>query len=233
LPKDLNGRNQHIVVVESDTEIRHDLQKTLEEDGFRVTSFADGESLIAMITTHHPDLVVLALMLPGVQGLDVIRTLQDHGRIPSIIVSRRDSEADRVVGLELGADDYITKPYSARELVARVHAVLRRSADRVRCETFDFDGLTIDLTTREVVLGDRRITLTALEFDLLSFLAGSPRQVFSRETLLDRVWGSSSDWQTSATVSEHIHRLRRKIEPESADRKWIETVRGVGYRFVP
>jgi DNA-binding response OmpR family regulator len=227
----LGGRVRHIVVVEGDTETRRSIQEALEEDGFRVTSFSEGESLLAMITTHHPDLVVLALMLPGVQGLEVIRHLQDHGRIPSIVVSWKGSEMDRVVGLELGADDYLAKPFSPRELLARVHAVLRRSEDRVECETLEYEGITIDLTTREVVVGGRAVELTALEFDLLVFLAASPRQVFSRETLLDRVWGSSSEWQTTGTVSEIIHRIRRKIEPNPTEPRWIETVRGVGYRF--
>ena len=228
-----SGRVRHIVVVESDTETRRTIQEILEEDGFRVTSYSESEPLLAMIAAHHPDLVVLALMLPGMKGLEVIRRLQDHGRIPSIVVSWKGSEMDRVVGLELGADDYVAKPFSPHELLARVHAVLRRSEDRIECDTLDYQGFTIDLTTRDVVIGDRMIELTALEFDLLAFLAASPRQVFSRETLLDRVWGSSSEWQTTATVSEHVHRLRRKTELNPAEPRWIETVRGVGYRFVP
>jgi len=161
----------------------------------------------------------------------VIRHLQDHGRIPCIVVSSKGSEMDRVVGLELGADDYLPKPFSTRELVARVHSVLRRTGERVECETLDFDGLSIDLTTRDVVAGGRLVPLTALEFDLLAFLAASPRRAFSREELIDRVWGSSRDWQTTATVSEHVHRIRRKIEPDPSRPRWIETIRGFGYRF--
>lgn len=228
-----DGRVRHIVVVEADTDTRREIQDVLGDAGFRVTALADGESLQAMVAGHHPDLVVLALMLPGIHGLDVIRWLQQHGRIPAIVVSWKGSEMDRVLGLELGADDYLAKPFSSPELLARVRAVLRRSEDRVECETLEFDGLSIDLTTRDVVVGDRLVSLTALEFDLLAFMAASPRQVFSRETLLDRVWGSSSEWQTTATVSEHIHRLRRKLSPSGDGARWIETVRGVGYRFVP
>lgn len=228
-----NGRIRHVVVVDDDLQARREIRSALEDDGFRVSELADGESLLAMIPSHHPDLVVLALMLPGIQGLDVLRRLQDHGRIPAIIVSWKGSETDRVVGLELGADDYLPKPFSTRELLARVHAVLRRTEDRVPCETLDFDGLSIDLTTRDVVAAGRLVELTALEFELLAFLASSPRRVFSREELLDRVWGSSSAWQTTATVSEHVHRLRRKIEAHPARPRWIETQRGVGYRFVP
>jgi DNA-binding response OmpR family regulator len=222
-----------VVVVEEDCDVRRDIRDLLEEDGFEVTTVCEGESLLALLARHHPDLVILELLLPGIQGLEVLRRLQEHGRIPSIIVSKKADEADRIVGLELGADDYLGKPFSPRELLARVHAVLRRAEGRSECTTLHFNGLTIDITTRDVVSGDRLVPLTALEFDLLAFLASSPRQVFSRETLLDRVWGSSSDWQTTATVSEHIHRLRRKIEPDPATPRWIETMRGVGYRFVP
>jgi DNA-binding response OmpR family regulator len=227
------GRVRHVVVADDDPETRRIIRDILGEDGFRVTPFAEAESLLAMIPGHHPDLVILDPALPGVQGLDILRRLQDHGRIPSIVVSRKGSEMDRVVGLELGADDYLTKPFSGRELLARVHAVLRRTSHQPKCEILEFETITIDLTTRDVVAHGRLVQLTALEFDLLAFLASSPRQVFSRETLLDRVWGSSAEWQTTATVSEHIHRLRSKIEPDPARPRWIETLRGVGYRFVP
>jgi DNA-binding response OmpR family regulator len=233
MPEASDGRHRHVVVVEPDVEIRRGIREALEQDGFRVTPVGDGESLLAMVSGHHPDLVILALMLPGIQGLDVVRRLQDHGRVPSIVVSWKDAEADRVVSLELGADDYITKPFSPRELIARVHAVLRRTEHLEPCETLAFDGLVIDLTTHDVVAGDRLVELTALEFALLAFLASSPRQVFSRETLLDRVWGSSGEWQSTATVSEHIHRLRRKIEADPTRPRWIETMRSVGYRFMP
>jgi len=229
----VTGRVRHIVVVDRDAATRRALREALEADGFRVSTFGVGEPLLAMIPRHHPALVVLDPRLPDVQGLDVIRNLQEHGRIPCIVVSSAGSEMDRVVGLELGADDYMGKPFSPRELLARVHAVLRRTEDRVECEALAFDGITIDLSTRDVVVGDRLVELTALEFDLLAFLASSPRQVFSREVLLDRVWGSSSEWQTTATVSEHVHRVRRKIEARPSEPRWIQTVRGVGYRFVP
>jgi DNA-binding response OmpR family regulator len=221
------------MVVDDDVESRRCICHLLEEDGFHVTEMTGGESLFSLIPIHHPDLVILGLSLPGMTGLDVIRRLQTHGRIPSIVVSSSTSEVDQVVGLELGADDYVAKPFSNRELLARVHAVLRRAEDRIECSMLDFDGLHIDLTTRDVVVGDKPVKLTALEFDLLAFMASCPRQVFSRETLLDRVWQSSREWQTTATVSEHVHRLRRKIEDDPSHPRWIETVRGVGYRFTP
>jgi DNA-binding response OmpR family regulator len=228
-----DARVRHVVIVEDDVETRRLIRGILEEDGFRVTEAGDGEALLAMLPVHHPDLVLLALMLPGMPGLEVLRQLQDHGRIPTIVVSRKDSETDRVVGLEMGADDYVTKPFAPRELLARVHAVLRRTSDRPVCEVLEYEGFVMDLTTRDVAVDGRLVDLTALEFDLLAFLASSPRQVFSREALLDRVWNSSAEWQTTATVSEHIHRLRRKIEPDPSRPRWIETRRGAGYRFVP
>jgi DNA-binding response OmpR family regulator len=221
------------VVVDDDREIRGLVRDVLEQDGLEVTAVGDGESLLALLPGHHPDLVILDLMLPGVQGLDVLRKLQDRGRIPTIVLSGKGDEADRVVGLELGADDYLVKPFSQRELLARVRAVLRRSQERRPREILDFGDITIDLGTRDVVVDGHTVELTALEFDLLAFLAVSPRQVFSREVLLDRVWGSSAEWQTTATVSEHIHRLRRKIEFDPAMPCRIETLRGAGYRFVP
>ncbi len=228
-----SSRVPHVVVVDDDREIRGLVRDVLEQDGLQVTAIGDGESLLALLPAHHPDLVILDLMLPGVQGLDVLRKLQNHGRVPTIVISGKGDEADRVVGLELGADDYLVKPFSHRELLARVHAVLRRSHEQLPDELLDFGDVTIDLRTRDVVVDGHKVELTALEFDLLVFMAESPRQVFSREMLLDRVWGSSAEWQTTATVSEHIHRLRRKIEPDPAMPCRIETLRGAGYRFVP
>ena len=223
----------HVVVVDDYREVRELVRDVLESDGFQVTALPDGESMLALLPAHHPDLVILDLMLPGVQGLDVLRSLQQHGRVPTIVVSGKGDESDRIVGLELGADDYLVKPFSPRELLARVHAVLRRSAGQPPADVLDFGDMTIDRRTRDVVVAGRAVELTALEFDLLVFLAESPRQVFSREVLLDRVWGSSAEWQTTATVSEHVHRLRRKIEDDPALPRRIETLRGAGYRFVP
>ena len=225
------GRTQHVIVVDDDHEVRGILRDILEQDGYQVTAVGDGEALLAMVHRHHPDLVILDMMLPGMQGLEVLRHLQDHDRIPTIVVTGKTGESDRVVGLELGADDYMVKPFSHPELLARVHAVLRRAQVPQAAEVLDFGDLTIDLRTRDVMIEGESVDLTALEFDLLAFLASSPRQVFSRETLLDRVWGSSAEWQTTATVSEHIHRLRRKIEPDPVRPTRIETLRGAGYRF--
>jgi len=227
------GFVRHVAVVEPDPEVRKVIVDALKDDGCAVTGVCDGESLVALIAHHRPDLVITALDLPCMPGLELVRRLFARGRLPTIVVTERDSETDRVVSLEMGADDYVVKPFSKRELLARVHAVLRRSEQSVLGESLRFEGLSIDMSTREVFVGETQVDLTALEFDLLAFLASSPRQVFSREALLDRVWGSSSEWQTGSTVSEHIHRLRRKIESDPSHPKWIQTMRGVGYRFVP
>ena len=226
-------RTRHVVIVDDDRDVRQSIRAVLEGDGFRVTPMGEGEPLLAMRHEHHPDLVILDLALPGVQGLDVLRRLQNEGRIPAIVVSSKASETDRIVGLEMGADDYLAKPFSPQELLARAHAVLRRTTHECPCDTLEYNGFRIDMSCRDVVVDGEEIELTSLEFNLLAFLATSPRQVFSRETLLDRVWGSSSEWQTAATVSEHIHRLRRKLELDATSPRRIETLRGAGYRFVP
>lgn len=227
------SKQSHVVVVDDDTAVRRQIRDVLEEDGFRVTQLGDGEALLATLRKQRPDLVILELQLPGIRGIDILRRLQAEGRIPAIVVSTKGSETDRVVGLEMGADDYLPKPFSPRELVARAHAVLRRTEHTCPCDVLEYDDFKMDLTCRDVSVGGELVELTSLEFDLLAFLASSPRQVFSRETLLDRVWGSSQEWQTAATVSEHIHRLRRKIESDPKRPQRIETLRGAGYRFVP
>jgi DNA-binding response OmpR family regulator len=158
--------------------------------------------------------------------------------VPVILVSALGEEADRVIGLKMGADDYVVKPFSAAELSARIESVLRRAQMRATAvpeatNRLAFPGLVIELQTRDVTVGGEKVEVTAKEFDLLAFLAGSPRQVFSREQLLRQVWGSSSDWQSDATITEHVRRLRRKVEQDPDNPRWITTVRGVGYRFEP
>ncbi len=153
-----------------------------------------------------------------------------------IVLTGRGAEADRVVGLEMGADDYVVKPFSPRELAARVRTVLRRtsaSSDVDPAQVLTFDRIEIDVQCRDVWVDSVPVELTAREFDLLSFLAASPRQVFTREQLLQRVWSSDVEWQDPRTVAEHVHRLRRKIEPDPSQPRWIQTLRGAGYRFTP
>jgi DNA-binding response OmpR family regulator len=174
---------------------------------------------------------VLDLMLPGADGLELCREIRARSDLPVIMLTARAEEADRIVGLELGADDYVTKPFSPRELTARVRTVLRRSAPRIETDArFVFGELEIDSSTREVLVAGVPIRLTAKEFDLLMFLARHPRQVFSRQQLMDSVWGYEAAFETG-TVTVHIRRLREKIEHDPADPRWIETVWGVGYRF--
>ncbi len=214
--------------------LRNLLSRLLRMDGYEVLEAEDGETALDVVAREKPDLVLLDVMLPARDGLDVLGDLRRTSNIPVILVSALGAEADRVLGLKMGADDYVTKPFSAAELSARIESVLRRSAMRGVPEPagcLSFDGLVIDLGTREVRVAGDKAEMTAKEFDLLAYLAGSPRQVFSREQLLQQVWGSSSNWQSDATVTEHVRRLRRKIEFDPDNPRWITTVRGVGYRF--
>jgi len=194
---------------------------------------ADGSSALETIATLHPDMVLLDLTLPAQDGLDVLTRLRRDSDVPVILLTARGSEADRILGLKLGADDYVVKPFSPGELTARISSVLRRTRIAHPQSVLQFDGLMLDLGTREVTAGDLVVATTAREFDLLAFLAASPRQVFSRQQLLANVWDSSEEWQDPDTVTEHIRRIRRRIEPDPDHPRWIKTVRGVGYRFDP
>jgi len=229
-PKIRRGR---ILVVEDDEGTRRLLVKSLTREGYQVKALTTGEEALEVLHETRPHLILLDVVLPGIDGLSLLRALRDQSRVPLILVTELDDESDRVRGLELGADDYIVKPFSPRELVARVSAVLRRSTFAPSQERLEFEGLTIDLATRQVVVGAEAVPLTAREFDLLAFLASSPRQVFTRAQLLERVWGSHSSWQTESTVTEHIRRIRQKIEDDPRRPRWLETVRRVGYCFVP
>jgi DNA-binding response OmpR family regulator len=227
-----------ILVVDDEPTVREVVARYLERDGYSVRELADGAGVGDAIDQFRPDLVVLDVMLPGRSGLDVLRDLGD--RLPVILLTARTEEADRVLGLELGADDYVVKPFSPRELVARVRSVLRRSAangaaagSTAGAVRLEFDGLSIDTSAREVRLCDTSVSLTAKEFDLLAHLAAHPRQVFARAQLLVSVWDSSPEYQDPATVTVHVRRVRNKIERDPEQPRWITTVWGVGYRFEP
>jgi DNA-binding response OmpR family regulator len=223
-----------VLVVDDEPMVREVVARYLERDGHRVHEAPDGEAALGWLATNDPALVVLDVMLPGVDGLTILRTLRDRGDVPVMLLTARTEEIDRVVGLELGADDYIVKPFSPRELTVRVRNLLRRSAAPVpHTRTLHFDDLTIDPATREVVSRGQRVELTPKEFSLLHHLASSPRQVFSRQQLLDAVWSSSPEYQDPATVTVHVGRLRQKIEAEPERPQRISTVWGVGYRFEP
>jgi DNA-binding response OmpR family regulator len=221
-----------VLLVEDDRLVRATVSEVLAEFGFVVLEADSGARARALVEDHRPDVIVLDLGLPDTAGLDLLAEWSRASVAPVIVLSGRTGEFDRVVCLDLGADDYVGKPFSARELVSRINAVMRRSRRRTPTERLVFGALEVDLGSREVVIAGQEVVLTAKEFDLLAFLARSPRQVFSRAQLLQSVWGSSPRWQDDKTVAEHVHRVRRKLaagEPES----WIQTVRGVGYRFSP
>lgn len=224
-----------VLVVDDDERVRTLLSWQLEAEGFTVRCAADGAEALDRISRDCPDLMVLDLSLPGVAGLDVLRRVrQEPARevpLPVIILSGRNGETDRIVGLDLGADDYLVKPFSPGELAARVRSVLRRA--RPPASVPSPAGIVVDTATREAFVRGRLVELTAREFDLLAFLVRNPRQVFTRPQLLRSVWDSEAAWQSEATVTEHIHRLRVKCEDDPAHPRWLQTVRGVGYRLEP
>jgi DNA-binding response OmpR family regulator len=222
-----------VLVVDDEPIVRDVVVKYLRREGYRTLEAGDGDSALALVDHEQLDLVVLDLMLPGTDGLAVCRRIRARSELPVIMLTARVEEADRIVGLELGADDYITKPFSPRELAARVKTVLRRARSTTpRAERLTFDELQIDASTREVTKAGAPIRLTAKEFELLWFLASNPRHVFSRDQLMDRVWGHASALG-AGTVTVHIRRLRSKIETDPANPRRLETVWGVGYRFAP
>jgi len=222
-----------VLVVDDEPTIREIVVSYLEREGFKTLEAADGNRAREVLERDPPDLVVLDLMLPGTDGLELCRWIRSRSRLPVIMLTARGEESDRIVGLELGADDYVTKPFSPRELAARVRTVLRRAEpDAAADERLSYDGLIIDSGTREVTRGSEPLRLTAREFDLLWFLASHPRRVFSREQLMRRVWGYSAALDTG-TVTVHVRRLREKIEDDPSHPRHLETVWGVGYRFAP
>lgn len=224
-----------VLVVDDEPTVREVVVGYLRRDGHEVSEAADGPSALDLLEAEEFDLVVLDMMLPGVNGLDILRRIRSTGDMPVIMLTARAEESDRVAGLELGADDYVVKPFSPRELAARVNGVLRRAAPKapVTTDRLEFDGLVVDHRAREVTLAGELVELTPKEFDVLAHLAGAPRQVFSRADLLRDVWQSSPEWQDPATVTVHVRRIRNKIETDPEHPRWITTVWGVGYRFEP
>jgi DNA-binding response OmpR family regulator len=222
-----------VLVVDDEPIVRDVVVRYLQRDGFTTLEAGDGDTARDLIENGDPGLVVLDIMLPGTDGLELCRWIRSRSDLPVILLTARGEEADRIVGLELGADDYVTKPFSPRELAARVRTVLRRSGNTsARAEQLDFDDLTIDGASRIVTRDGEPVTLTAREFDLLWFLASNPRRVFSRSHLMDRVWGHAPALDTG-TVTVHIRRLREKLEADPAHPMHLQTVWGVGYRFDP
>ena len=222
-----------VLVVDDEPIVREVVVRYLEREGHTTLQADHGDRAQEMIERQHPDLVVLDVMLPGTDGLELCRWIRARSELPIILLTARGEEADRIVGLELGADDYVTKPFSPRELAARVRTVLRRSApvDDVHAR-LSFGDVEIDTRSREVVKAGNLVRLTAKEFDLLTFLARNQRQVFGRDQLMSRVWGYEAALDTG-TVTVHVRRLREKIEAEPSEPTHLQTVWGVGYRLVP
>lgn len=221
-------RRDRVLVVEDEEAIRELVAFHLEEAGFTVVQAVDGEQAIALAREEELQLAVLDLMLPKVDGVAVLRELRRLGRLPVIMLTARTEEADRVRGLELGADDYMGKPFSPRELVARVKAVLRRAEPDA--ESLSAGGVTLDLAAHRCYVGEREIALTLTEFGLLHALMERPGQVLTREILLQKVWGYDF-YGDARTVDVHVRHLREKVEEEPSRPRLVETVRGVGYRF--
>jgi DNA-binding response OmpR family regulator len=223
----------HVMVVDDEPMVREVIISYLERDGYRVTGVADGATALRTVEAARPDLIVLDLMLPQVDGLAVLAQVRKSTDVPVIVLTARGEEPDRVLGLELGADDYVVKPFSPRELAARVSSVLRRARPSPVRGRIVHDSLVIDNASREVTVRGSPVALTAREFDLLAFLAAAPRQVFSRAELLEQVWDSSAAYQDPSTVTVHIRRLRNKIEVQPDQPCHLLNVWGVGYRFDP
>ena len=224
-----------ILLVDDEESVQKLLTYPLERDGFRVVHAWDGEEALARFAEESVDLVVLDLMLPRLDGLEVCKRLRAQSSVPIIMLTARDDELDKVLGLELGADDYITKPFSIREFRSRVRALLRRAAaprpgDRDDDEVIDVAGVRIDVPRRTVVAHGKDVQLTFVEFELLRLLASSPGRVFSRRQLLERLRGGA-DYREPRTIDVHVRHLREKIERDPHEPELIMTVRGVGYRF--
>jgi DNA-binding response OmpR family regulator len=227
-----------VLVVDDDPTVSDVVRRYLEREGMSVEVVADGERALARAAAEPPDLVILDLMLPGISGLEVCRVLHRTTPVPMIMLTALGEEADRVIGLELGADDYVTKPFSPRELTLRARSVLRRAREAVagrppgQTRALLRDGdLAVDQQARTAALAGRALTLTAREFDLLAFLLAHPRRAFTRAELLEQVWGWSFGDQSTVTV--HVRRLREKVESDAAAPRRIVTVWGVGYRYDP
>jgi len=223
-----------VLVVDDEPIVREVVVSYLRREGFTTLEAGDGDEARRLLENGGPELILLDLMLPGTDGLQLCRWIRSRSDVPVIMLTARGEETDRIIGLELGADDYVTKPFSPRELVARVRAVLRRADGTVdaRDRVLGFGDVAIEAATREASRNGETLSLTAKEFDLLWFLASHPRRVFSRDQLMARVWGYAAAVDTG-TVTVHVRRLRAKIERDPAHPRHLQTVWGVGYRLVP
>jgi len=233
----MEGALAHILLVEDEMELASLVRREMELVGHKVTSTHDGPTAVERALALDPDIVILDIMLPGFDGIEVTRRIRATKSVPILMLTARATELDKVLGLELGADDYLTKPFSMRELQARLNAILRRTAiireqsrPRESSEVLAFPGLTVDTAAHEVTSNGDRVMLTATEFSLLKLLAANQGRVFSREFLLEEVWGTDAV-VFDRTIDSHIQRLRKKLGGSNSPGDYIETVWGVGYRF--
>ncbi|MGC2169014.1 MAG: response regulator transcription factor [Acidimicrobiales bacterium] len=227
-----------ILVVDDDQEMTKMLEKYLSNEGYQVTVATTGAAALAAASATEPELVLLDIVLGAEDGREILRDLRSISDVPVVFLTGRGLETERIAGLKLGADDYVVKPFSLGEVSARIETILRRAGvntaqHAIERPDISFGDLQINENTHEVRLAGQLLDLTSKEFSLLNFIATTPRQVYTRSQLLEHVWASSSEWQNEATVTEHIRRLRAKIETDPDHPKWIKTVRGVGYRFEP
>jgi len=232
----MNAQSECVLVVDDEPMVREVLTQYLVNDGFAVLEAGDGEEAIALITEHSPDMVLLDLMLPKRNGLEVLSFIRTTSQLPVILLTARGEERDRVRGLEAGADDYVVKPFSAREVAARVRTVLRR-ANAGGAESSDmvtmFGGIEVDAAKRTVTKNGEPIDVPRKEFELLTCFLAHAGTALTREDLLEKVWSSSPEWQDPSTVTVHVRRLRGRLEEDPSDPKHLVTVFGVGYRFDP
>jgi DNA-binding response OmpR family regulator len=230
--------NERVLVVEDESAVARGLVIALQEEGFRVELAEDGQSALELAGSHNPHIILLDIRLPDINGFDVCRKLRQSGhRMPILMLTARDDAMDKVLGLELGADDYIVKPYHLKELISRMHAQLRRAYGDLAAPasegTVRFGEFEIDMDQWEVMKGGDVIFLTLTEFRLLRHLITRPNRVCSRDELIEQVWGYDSDIGSNRIVDVHVSHLREKLEDDPNDPRWIITVRGVGYKFTP
>jgi DNA-binding response OmpR family regulator len=222
-----------VLIVDDEAVVRDVVARYLQRDGFATLEASDGLEARELLEVEEPCLAIVDVMLPGLDGLDLCRWIRSRSDVPVILLTARVDEADRIIGLELGADDYVCKPFSPRELAARVRTVLRRARpEAARAETLSFGDVHMQRETRELERAGAPVPVTPREFELLWFLASHPRRVFSREQLMERVWGYGAAVDTG-TVTVHVRRLREKVEPDPSVPRYLHTVWGAGYRFDP
>jgi DNA-binding response OmpR family regulator len=221
------------LVVDDDADARMTAANAIAPAGYRVVEASDGEAALEALRVQPIDVVVLDLGLPGRNGLDVLLSLRQHSDVPVLIVSATTDPTTRVAAFRFGADDFLVKPIFPAELVARMSTVMRRTHGASRMQVFHFGDLRFDNEARELRRGDELIELTPKEYELLLFFVSNPRQVFSRAQILEKVWNSSAEWQQVSTVTEHVRKLRLKIEADATNPRWIQTIRNIGYRFDP